>query len=127
MHGHAYNTISGQTINNTQLSIGYLDIQTESDGYFWGLFGAGTYDLNMNAEGYHAATFENIRVLEGELITKHFGLLPELSIDDAIKVIQLISGMEPAPSISIVFDFNKDGKIELADCMYILQAVADLR
>ena len=128
MHGHAYNSISGQTINDSQLSFfGNIDVMSDSYGYFLTLISPGTYDISVVAGGYHEATFENIMLSDGSVTTKHFGLLPELRLDHAIKVLQIISGIEPPPSVPSDFDFNGDGKIGLPECIYILQSVAGLR
>lgn len=73
---------------------------------------------------------------DGSSITYHYDnagnllqqdIFIEMSLADMILVLQVMSGVEPSPSIFKEADVNGDNKIGLEEVLYILQKVAGLR
>lgn len=50
-----------------------------------------------------------------------------VNLADAILILKVLTGITPSQTINKAADVNGDGKIGLAECMYVLQIVAGLR
>jgi hypothetical protein len=50
-----------------------------------------------------------------------------VGLTDAIRALQLLSGIVPQEEIGLWVDVNDDGKIGLAEVIYILQKAAGMR
>jgi YD repeat-containing protein len=61
--------------------------------------------------------------LNGNLIRQSV----QFSIADAVRILQLLSGMQSSSAVSLAGDMNKDGKIGMVDIIYILQTISSLR
>lgn len=48
-------------------------------------------------------------------------------LSDAVKALQILTGITPVPTLALESDVNGDGRIGLEEAIYILQKVADLR
>ena len=73
----------------------------------------------------------NGRVDEGELAPNYFSgdinKDGQVNLTDAILVLQVMAGVEPASTIHKQADVNGAGKIGLDEVIYILQEVCGLR
>ena len=49
-----------------------------------------------------------------------------ISLKDAIIILQILSGIQPASDIYIDADINGDSKIDLAEAVYVMRKCSDL-
>lgn len=78
--------------------------------------GTGSCQVTMNQANNVTAAFKELSIEVGYL-----------NLADAILSLQVISGEKPAQADNKFVDVNGDGKIGLAEALYILQVVAELR
>ena len=51
----------------------------------------------------------------------------QFSISDAVRILQLLAGVQSSSTVSASGDVNTDGKIGMAEIIYVLQVISELR
>ena len=140
IEGIVYDAITQAPIAHAQIvgSSG-LTISVPDGGYYLGLGLAGTYSLSVDAAGYEQQTFNNISVPEGGVATWDLALDPlpydsrgdadgdqDVDLTDALLVFKAMIGAD-ATGIQSDADVNGDGKIGVAEVVFVLQTIAGLR
>ena len=136
---HVYSVSTGESITEANVRVGNTDL-VKTDSYFFGLIPPGDYDLEVDAIGYSPIIYSSYTIPEVVIAEMDFGLEVDLTqffgdIDgdsdvdlvDAIIVLQVLAGMQPSALIHLEADVNNDNKIGLAEVIYIMQEVAQLR
>jgi hypothetical protein len=99
---------------------------------------AGTFNLTAEASGYEHFT-DTVTITEAETINKNIAMNlivlkgdvnhdHRVNLIDAILASRVLSCLDTSgETISLLGDVNGDGKIGMAEVLYILQTVAGMR
>jgi sugar lactone lactonase YvrE len=109
-----------------------------ADGNYLMLHPAGTFNLTAEASGYEHFT-DTVTITEAETINKNIAMNlivlkgdvnhdHRVNLIDAILASRVLSCLDTSgETISLLGDVNGDGKIGMAEVLYILQTVAGMR
>ncbi len=120
--------------------VGVGDFPAAFGGYYLGEVPAGTYAVSATANGY-TLNDTDVAIPQGGLVTENFGLDPipkagkgDVNRDDSVDLADAILALKVAcemgtsgENITVDADVNGDGKIGLAEVLYILEDISGLR
>jgi hypothetical protein len=137
IRGVVFNAITKAGIVNAAVSVGALSFPTGEGGYYLGQVSPITATITASAIGYKPQSFSGVTIGDGAVVTKDFALTPfrpgdlngdnAVDMADCIQAIRIMNGASAAAADVMAADVNGDGKIGMAEVVYILQKAAGLR
>ena len=82
------------------------------------------FTVTASAHGQNPVSESGVNLGEDELLPLNLSFTTEASLEDAIRSLQILSGLDTG---SVPPDRNQDSRVGLEDAIYTLQAVAELR
>jgi hypothetical protein len=76
INGHVSDISTGLPITGAGVVVGSATLNTAAGGYYLGVMAPGNYTLTATATGYNPASYPNVLLPDGGLISKDFGLVP---------------------------------------------------
>jgi len=140
IEGFVYNQLTYAPVEGGTVSIEGSVFNIGLGGYYLGVTTPGdNFTVTASVAGY-----EDMSVLidfsEGGLVSRNFGLAPQsldvggnvdgdedIDLADAILSMQVMNAMASGAIINLDADVNDDNKIGMAETIYILQILADVR
>jgi hypothetical protein len=121
LSGYAWSEAAGWiNFNPTHGGIAIDPVTGKFSGYAWG---ENIGWIKFDFEGFTNSTDNHVNTswrLSGDVGSNGF-----ISLEDAILVLQVCSGIDPASAIHSGADVNDDNKIGLEEAIFILQKVAE--
>jgi hypothetical protein len=104
----------------------YLTVTMLGNGAYSGVGRPGNQWIRVRAQNYREQIVP-VEILESEVLTRDFKLIPIVSLSDAIAALQISAGTTPDISASYSADMNGDGKIGLVESILMLQLISGIR
>ena len=76
LHGHVYDSSTGQPITNAVVQVGSTMLNTAANGYYLGMLQPGNYLLTASATGFQSVQKPDINLPDGGITSKDFALSP---------------------------------------------------
>jgi hypothetical protein len=104
----------------------YLTVSMQGGGSYYALGRPGTQVVRVSAEGY-VEQILSIEITNGAPLSKDFEMSPIVSLGDAIKALQVSSGLKLSTMPAYHEDINGDGHVAIAEAILLLQLISGLR
>jgi hypothetical protein len=129
--GNVYDNRTGNLLSAAKVTSGMLNIAMTGEGSFLGTGPIGTFAVTASATGYTTTTQSKVKIEDAwppvrlNFVLDAVGTAADLA--DAITVLRVLSGIEVTTQSNNISDVNGDGRIGMAEVLYILQTIAEIR